>query len=83
MHLPTPDEVLASALTNWMRYTLQNTPARVRTTSEPRLYGWCDCRNNVVTSAECLVVVEQFDDDGGVLVREMNDDELVAALNEI
>ena len=89
-----PDETLSAgdvgfliAKTNVLRsstrHELRNTPAHTNQSHEPRLHGWCGTYNDLSTSARGMVRVERMAKNGRAYVRELEGDELAAALEEL
>ena len=67
----------------WERYELRDTPAYTNQSRQPRLDGWCGSYNDLSTSACGMVKVERMAKNGRALVRELEGDELAAALEEL
>ena len=65
------------------RYELRSTPAHTNQSHEPRLHGWCGTYNDLSTSARGMVRVERMAKNGRAYVRELEGDELAAALEEL
>ena len=90
-----PDETLSAgdvgfliAKTNVLRrtaarYELRNTPAHTNQSHEPRLHGWCGTYNDLSTNAQGMVRVERMAKNGRAFVRELEGEELAAALEEL
>lgn len=65
------------------RFFIRDTPAHTNQSHEPRLYGWCGSYNNMSTSACGVVRVERVAKNARAFVRELEGDELAAALEEL
>lgn len=70
-------------LNGWTRYELRDHPAKTNMSFEPRLYGWCGSNYDISTDAEGMASVEKVAKNGRAYVRELEGDELVAALEEL
>lgn len=69
-------------LAGWRRYDVRDLPARTNQSLEPRLHGWCGSFNDVSTHARGMVRVERIAKNSRAYVRELDGDELAAALEE-
>jgi len=67
----------------WNRYELRDTPAFTNRSHEPRLHGWCGSYNNVSTYGHGFWVVTKVAKNGRALIKELDGDELAAALEEL
>ena len=71
-----------NTLQGWRRYDVRDLPAKTNQSLEPRLHGWCGSYNDVSTHARGMVKVERVAKNGRAYVRELDGDELAAALEE-
>lgn len=65
------------------RYELRDIPAYTNQSHQPRLHGWCGSYNDLSTNACGMARVERVAKNGRALVRELEGDELAAALDEL
>jgi hypothetical protein len=70
-------------LDHWTRYWLDDTPAYTNQSFMPRLYGWCGTCDNIAMYAHGMARVVRIARNGRILVRELDGDELIAALEEL
>lgn len=66
----------------WRRFDLRDHPAKTNMSFEPRLHGWCGTSNDVACHAHGMAIVERVAKNGRAFVRELEGDELVAALDD-
>ena len=67
----------------WTRYELSATPAYTNQSHEPLLYGWCGSYNDLSTSGCGMARVIKVAKNGRILVRQLDGDDLAAALDDL
>ncbi len=74
---------LHQEIEGWERVILRDTPVYTHRSRQPLLEGWCGSFNNLSTYGEGMAKVERIARNGRALVRSLDGDELVAALEEL
>ncbi|MBK6287187.1 MAG: hypothetical protein IPF49_06015 [Gammaproteobacteria bacterium] len=72
-----------NTLAGWRRHDVRDLPARTNQSLEPRLHGWCGSYNDISTHARGMVRVERMAENSRAFVRELEGDELAAALEDL
>lgn len=67
----------------WRRFDLRDHPAKTNQSFQPRLNGWCGSNNDVSVTASGMVRVERVARNGRAFVRELEGEELAAALEDL
>lgn len=67
----------------WRRFELRSHPPRTNMSFVPRLHGWCGTSNDVACHAHGMAVVERVARNGRAFVRELDGEELHAALDDL
>ena len=89
-----PDETLSvgdvgflirfsNAIKGSERYEIRDTPAHTNQSNQPRLEGWCGTWNDLSTDACGMAKVERMAKNGRAFIRNLDGDELQAALEEL
>ena len=67
----------------WRRFDLRDHPPKTNMSLQPRLNGWCGTTGDVACHAHGMARVERVARNGRAFVRELEGDELAAALDEL
>lgn len=70
-------------LKGWQRFELRDHPAKTNMSFVPRLQGWCGTTGDIACNAHGMAVVERVARNGRAFVRELEGDELTAALDDL
>ena len=73
---------ISNAISGYERYELRDTPPYTNQSHKPVLDGWCGSYNDTSTYGKGMWVVERMAKNGRALIRELEGDELQAALDE-
>lgn len=74
---------LRQEIQGWERIILRDRPVYTHRSRQPLLEGWCGSLNDLSTYGEGMARVERIARNGRALVRSLDGDELVAALEEL
>lgn len=72
-----------NTMKGWTRFDLRDHPAKTNQSYEPRLHGWCGTTNDVSVFGLGVARVERVAKNGRAFVRELEGDDLNAALEEL
>lgn len=74
---------VSHTMKGWTRFDLRDRPATTNQSYGPRLHGWCGTTNDIAIYGHGMARVERIAKNGRAFVRQLEGDDLLAALDEL